>query len=462
MKKIDLLILKTLFRPFILAFFLIIFIMLMQTVLINFEDLIGKGLGWATYYKIFAYLSISVVQYATPIATMIGALLGFNKLTTNNEIISFKTAGVSSLRIMLPGFVFSFVIFFSLIFFNGYLVPRYSQKAYILFYDLFRKKPSLNIKEGVFYNGIPNYSIKINQKLSDNKSVKDIMIYDHTGTVGDTNLTIADSGNIYTIIDDSYLVIELFNGKSYIENYDKGTNKFYKTSFGKSKRIISLEDLKIIKSPDTLFSGKKRFQNYNKLWENLTELKGKLRKLKIAQQNELILKLPQYKSPFKKEPYTGSLLELIEKSSLVPSLAINKSIIEAGEIKNVINRQIKTQRQERLHIIECYMAIYLKISLALNCILTFAIAGALGILSGKNKLALSAFTASILLLFYYLVENYAQDYVRQESFNTLLGMFISNLFLVPFAIYFLNKVQKDSELPSVTNLIPWWFNPKTK
>ena len=41
------------------------------------------------------------------------------------------------------------------------------------------KKPALDIKKGVFYNGIPNYSIKANEKFNDNITLKDVMIYDH-------------------------------------------------------------------------------------------------------------------------------------------------------------------------------------------------------------------------------------------------------------------------------------------
>ena len=36
-------------------------------------------------------------------------------------------------------------------------------KAYSLLYDIKKHKPSLDIKEGTFYNGIPDFSIKVNK-----------------------------------------------------------------------------------------------------------------------------------------------------------------------------------------------------------------------------------------------------------------------------------------------------------
>jgi lipopolysaccharide export LptBFGC system permease protein LptF len=176
-------------------------------------------------------------------------------------------------------------------------------------------------------------------------------------------------------------------------------------------------------------------------------MKTKLRVLLDDQKKELTLKLPQHKNPSGSTIGNGaSLIELIEKTSLVPSLAINKSLIDAREVKAMINKQIRNQKEARRSIIECYMAMYMKLSLALNCVLGFCIAASLGLLSGKDRLAISAVISSLLLLVYYLIENYAQDQVRQENVNTLLGMFASNLFLLPFAIYFFNKAQKSNSL----------------
>ena len=52
-----------------------------------------------------------------------------------------------------------------------------------LLYDIQKKKPAINIREGEFYNEIDGYSIKVGKKDSEtNKLCMDILIYDHTST----------------------------------------------------------------------------------------------------------------------------------------------------------------------------------------------------------------------------------------------------------------------------------------
>ena len=62
------------------------------------------------------------------------------------------------------------------------------------------QKPALDIKEGVFYDGIPGYSIKVNEKVTD-EHLKDIIIYDHTGDNAQSNkkAILADSGRMYSL-----------------------------------------------------------------------------------------------------------------------------------------------------------------------------------------------------------------------------------------------------------------------
>ena len=42
------------------------------------------------------------------------------------------------------------------------------------------KNQPLNIKEGMFYNELSGYSIKIDKKLENGTDLEGVMIYDHT------------------------------------------------------------------------------------------------------------------------------------------------------------------------------------------------------------------------------------------------------------------------------------------
>ena len=61
---------------------------------------------------------------------------------------------------------------------NNNFVPKANLKALSLLYDIKRKKPSMDLKEGQFYSGIPGYTIKVQNKIDDTRANN--VLVDHT------------------------------------------------------------------------------------------------------------------------------------------------------------------------------------------------------------------------------------------------------------------------------------------
>ena len=74
-----------------------------------------------------------------------------------------------------------------------------------MIYDIQKKKPALNIKEGIFYKDIEGYSLKITEKNTDGQKLKDIIIYDHTAKNGNNKVIIAESGSMKLTKDEQFL-----------------------------------------------------------------------------------------------------------------------------------------------------------------------------------------------------------------------------------------------------------------
>src|SRR5690606_7573684 len=130
-------------------------------------------------------------------------------------------AGISMLRTIYPIFFFVCGLTVVAFFANNDMVPKAALEAYSLLYDIKQKKPALDLREGAFYSGIPGVSIKVNKKFPDGETIKDIIIYDHQDNQGNKDVTLADSGRMYTILNEQYLKLELFNGYKYQEGLSK-------------------------------------------------------------------------------------------------------------------------------------------------------------------------------------------------------------------------------------------------
>lgn len=288
MKKLDKLILKSFIGPFLLTFVVVVFILLTQYMMKYFEEFVGKNLGFNVFAELIMYFSINMTPVALPLAVLLSSLMTFGNLGEHFELTAIKGAGISLVRALLPIFVFVILITIAAFFSNNYIVPKANLKAYSLLYDIKQTKPSLDLKEGAFYNGIPNYSIKVDKKFPDGVTLGNLIIYDHSAGMGNTKVILADSGKMYTFNNDNYLMLDLFNGFSYSEmksNRRGGRNEisdFYRNSFDESKLVFSLASFGLKETKEELFANNRLMRNVAQLNYDIDSMYNDLYEVKYA------------------------------------------------------------------------------------------------------------------------------------------------------------------------------------
>ena len=286
MKKLDKLLLKSFLGPFVLTFVVVVFILLTQYMLKYFEEFVGKDLGFYVFVELIMYFSINMTPMALPLAVLLSSLMTFGNLGEHFELTAIKSAGISLTRVLFPLFIFACALSVMAFFSNNYIVPKANLKAYSLLYDIKQTKPSLDLKEGAFYNGIPNYSIKVDKKHPDGVTLGNLIIYDHSAGQGNTKVILADSGKMYSIHNNTYLMLELFNGNSYSEMASQGSRvgsntieDFHRNSFDESKLVFSLASFGLQETKKELFASNRLMKNAGQLTDDIDSMRTDLQKL---------------------------------------------------------------------------------------------------------------------------------------------------------------------------------------
>lgn len=259
--------LKSFIGPFVLTTTVSNFILLIQYLLKYFDDFVGKNLGIAVFAELLFYFSMNMLQIALPLGVLVASLMTFGNLGENFELTAIKGSGISLIRVLRPIFVFVIFLAIGAFYFNNYAIPAANLKAYSLLYDIKHTKPALDIKAGAFYNGIPDYSIKAKDKLPDGKTLLDVIIYDHSEGRGNKTVILADSSLMYTILDDRYLKLELYNGNYYSEKDKKESkiNQFYRTNYYKMDMVFSLASFDLKRRKEELFQNNRQMKNIKEL-----------------------------------------------------------------------------------------------------------------------------------------------------------------------------------------------------
>ena len=156
-------------------------------------------------------------------------------------------------------------------FFSNDVLPYSTSKARTLLYDIRRKKPDINIQAGTFYNGVPDFSIKVTSKDPVTNRLDRLIIYDHRERRGNTSVTLADSGYMRTTPDGSGLIMTLYNGYTFNEIEEKNINPGSKTHpsrkdlFKEQTIVIPLSGFELERSQEGLFKSSAAMLNISQL-----------------------------------------------------------------------------------------------------------------------------------------------------------------------------------------------------
>jgi len=316
-KKLYLLILRSYVGPALATFFIVVFVLLMQFLWRYVDELVGKGLEWNIILQLMFYASFTFVPMALPISILLASLMTFGNLGERYELVAMKAAGISLRKVMMPLGLFSLLISVGAFYYSNIIFPYANLKFRSTLYDVRQKKLSLNIRDGIFYSGLQGYVIRIGKKEPDGKTLRRVMIYDHTQFQGNTKLVMADSGTMQQTADGNYMLLTLFNGSNYEEkgNTDMKKVPFERTSFTSEVIKFDLSQFKMTRSDDEFFKNAYYMLNVEQLAYASDSL-GTQVDLKV---NELRRSLMGYYTNFNNLKLTDSILKTLPKNKPVLS-----------------------------------------------------------------------------------------------------------------------------------------------
>ena len=221
-KKLDILVMKAFIGPFAATFFITLMVLVMQFFWLWIDDFVGKGLSTGLILEFIWYQSAVLVPLALPLAVLLSSLMTFGNLGETYELVAVKSAGISLLRFMRPLFFVVLVICGIAFLFGNYIIPVAVLKSRTLLGDIVYAKPAFDLKEGIFYDKIGGFAIKVGEKEKNDSVIKDIIIYEQSGGLQD-NFIIATDGIMRVSDDKRFLEFNLRNGWRYQERGSPGS-----------------------------------------------------------------------------------------------------------------------------------------------------------------------------------------------------------------------------------------------
>ena len=160
MKRVfDRYILKEIASPFAIGLLVYTFTLLINQILILSKTLISKGATAGTIFKILIYLLPDFLSFTIPMASLMGVLAGMSRLSSDSEIVALRTMGVRNRQLLRPVLLFSFCTWLVSTWLIMFLAPEANYRFNKLYTGVVLSQTVSGIKPGVFYQGLPFYSL---------------------------------------------------------------------------------------------------------------------------------------------------------------------------------------------------------------------------------------------------------------------------------------------------------------
>jgi len=462
LKKLHTLTLKSFLPPFVVTLFVSVFLFfLVQVVITYLDDFIGKGLRTSDLLQLFTFAWIAIIPQCIPLAVLLGSIMSFGNLAENYELAAMKSSGLSLFKIIQPVFVFIILLAISVFLFNNFVLPVMKLKSESLLWDIRQTKPTVAVKEGIFYNKIENYSLRVGKKSVDKDTLKEIFIYDHSLQQGNTIQMYARAGKMSNSADTSALILTLHDGNRYEEIINPASpdkRSLSQLNFKELQVNIPLEDFKLKRTDEQSFKGAEMLNVWqiDSVADSLSrKLNRKITELKTQSENYFFARTTaSIKSNTKHKPQSIKLFyDSLKTDEFKRCVENAKSIVRSNTgIVEVSGTSIKS---DELNLIQYKTEWHNKIVGVFACIILFFVGAPLGAIIKKGGLGLPVVVA----VFFYLA-----FFVLSEGFTSLAldgilpawqAMWAPLFIFLPISIFLTYKAANDSSIFDVSVYYMW-------
>ncbi len=444
--------------PFIATFFITLLVLVMQFFWLYIDDFVGKGIDTKVIFEFILYQSAVLVPLALPLAILLSSLMTFGNLGESFELVAIKSAGISLIRFMRPLFFVCILLAGVAFAFSNYVIPVANLKSRTLLTDIVFAKPAFDLKEGVFYDKIPNFAIKIGKKEANDSVVQDIIIYEQGNPLQD-NFIIARTGVMRVTENKRFLEFNLKDGWRYQERgnyYDPANSEFIRIGFKEYKKQFDLSTLGFNnRTADSVNKNNERMYSMRQLEKTIDSLEKDNKQLKMQTENQLFVQfrfLGLLDSVWSKDslPDVSKLKPVRNYDEILPDSAqanVNQNVRNiAGSLRISSESMMGTLKDKERNLRKHQIEWHRKIVLSLACLVLFLIGAPLGSIIRKGGLGTPLVVAIIFFMVFYFSSTAGEKFAKENTLTPFGGMWMATFILLPIGLFLIYKAMRDSQL----------------
>ena len=475
-KIVDKYILRTFIPLFVMSFAVCWFIVVMQFLWRYIDELVGKGLSGFMLLKIIFYAALSFIPMSLPLGILLASLMTLGNLGERLELLALKASGIRLYRIIRPIMLLVLAMACGLFYFQNDLMIRAQVRMWTLVITAKYAAPEMEITPGVFYTGIPGYSLYAKDRDAGTGLMHRMMVYDMSRGYLNPRIIRADSGRLVMDKSKKFLVLKLYQGQSFeniqTQSYNTSTDAvpYMLPHFDYSETFIPF-DANIKMQDEGELSSMYVGKNLHQLQRSIDSIRPILDSTRLsyaqvvgaslmeshygtssyayqdsatrAQEQVRLAHLEQQTRHSKAED--ASLIFTPQDSLQAISMARDK----ADRLKEEASLYIDTDDAQFYQFRTLHQEWHRKFTFPVSCLIFALIGSSLGAIVRRGGIGMPIIISIFFFVVYFIIDSFGTNMLRNESIPIWLGMWLSNIVLFPVGIFLAYKANQDSSALNV-------------
>ena len=383
-------ILREVTPPFLLGLLLYSFVLLMNQILVLTEQIVTRGVGLGVTFRLLACLLPSILAFTMPMAVLMGILAGLSRLSSDSEVVAFRTLGIGQARLMRPLLAFALIGWLLTSFLTLFLAPR-SNALYVQTYVRgVLHRVQFRVTPRVFNESISNTVIYVQDLTGGEEDWRNILMSINDPSQ-EPRLILARAGRLDVQLGTKKATLQLLDGADH--SYPLEAPEKYRITFFEKLK----EDLPVGNFLSTLtYEPTAREKDIRELFREEAPLRRLVRNLQADEE--------------------AGRLDAVGRANLAHRV-----------------------REHRTYLIE----IHKRFALPVACLVFVFLGLPLGVTTRKGGRT-SGFTISIgIILAYYILITAGEQLARDGKIFPWLGMWGPNIIFTIFSLWLFLRSNRD-------------------
>ena len=476
LKIVDKYILRTFIPLFVMSFAVCWFIVVMQFLWRYIDELVGKGLSGFMLLKIIFYAALSFIPMSLPLGILLASLMTLGNLGERLELLALKASGIRLYRIIRPIMLLVVAMACGLFYFQNDLMIRAQVRMWTLVITAKYAAPEREITPGVFYTGIPGYSLYAKDRDAGTGLMHRMMVYDMSRGYLNPRIIRADSGRLVMDKSKKFLVLKLYQGQSFeniqTQSYNTSTDAvpYMLPHFDYSETFIPF-DANIKMQDEGELSSMYVGKNLHQLQQSIDSIRPILDSTRLsyaqvvgaslmeshygtssyayqdsATRVQAQVRLTQLEQQTRHSKGEDASLTLTPQDSL-QAFAMARD--KADRVKEEASLYIDTDDAQFYQFRTLHQEWHRKFTFPVSCIIFALIGSSLGAIVRRGGIGMPIIISIFFFVVYFIIDSFGTNMLRNESIPIWLGMWLSNIVLFPVGIFLAYKANQDSSALNV-------------